>query len=509
MRSKKAFYNILTNLLLQIVSITYGFIVPKIIIDCFGSDVNGLVVSITQFLGYIALLESGFGPVVKAVLYKPIAKRDNITIARILKTSERFFRRITMVFLVYIAVLCVVFPFITRADFDAAFTISLVLVISIGTFAEYFFGMTYRILLQAEQKTYVVSVIQITTYIIAISFVVLLALLNVDVVFIKLATGLVFLLRPIAQNLYVRKKYNIKLQNTLSDYPIKQKWDGLAQHIAAVVRGNTDIVVLTIFSTLSEVSVYSVYALVLSAIKKIVQSFNADMDSLFGDMLARNEVENLRKKFSAYELLYMILITVLFACTLILITPFVQNYTSGVHDADYARPLFGCLLTLSEFVWAIRLPYNSLTLAAGHFKETRKGAWFEAIINVVVSIVLVFNFGIVGVAIGTLVAMAIRTVEFVYHANKYILKRGTRTSVGKILLAVFIASVAITIYAFVPMNFSHGYFEWGIGALIAFLVVSTLTILLYTMFYRKEMRGVIKWLEGKAKRFRTHYKKYE
>ena len=383
MRSKKAIYNILTNLILQVVSIIYGFLVPKIIIDYFGSDVNGLVVSITQFLGYIALLESGFGPVVKAALYKPLAKKDNDTITRILKASEKFFRRIALVFLLYIAVLCIAFPIIAKNDFDVIFTVSLVLVIGLSTFAEYFFGMTYRILLQAEQKTYIISVIQIVTYIIAILFVVLLAFFGADVVFIKLATGLVFLLRPIVQNLYVRKKYNIKLQNVSADYPIKQKWDGLAQHIAAVVRGNTDIVVLTIFSGLSEVSVYSVYALVLSGIKKIVQSFNSDIDSLFGDMIAKNEIDNFRKKFSAYELLYMILATVLFACTLILITPFVQNYTNGVHDADYMRPIFGCILTLSEFMWAIRLPYNSLTLAAGHFKETRKGAWLEVLVNIV------------------------------------------------------------------------------------------------------------------------------
>ena len=68
----------------------------------------------------------------------------------------------------------------------------------------------------------------------------------------------------------------------------------------------------------------------------------------------------------------------------------------------------------------------SITLAAGHFKETRKGAWLEAFINLTLSIILVFKFGIVGVAIGTLVAMIIRTAEFMYHTSKYILKRSAQ-----------------------------------------------------------------------------------
>ena len=87
MRSKKAIYNIISNLMLQFVVVIYGFIVPQIIISNFGSSVNGLISSITQFLAYITLLESGFGPVVKATLYQPIAKK-------IIKQSKIFLKHL-------------------------------------------------------------------------------------------------------------------------------------------------------------------------------------------------------------------------------------------------------------------------------------------------------------------------------------------------------------------------------------------------------------------------------
>ena len=77
--------NVITTLLLQIITIISGLIIPKLIICTYGSDVNGLIVSITQFLGYITLLESGLGPLIKSILYKPISKNDNETIKRILK----------------------------------------------------------------------------------------------------------------------------------------------------------------------------------------------------------------------------------------------------------------------------------------------------------------------------------------------------------------------------------------------------------------------------------------
>ena len=172
MRSKKAIYNIVSSLVLQVVVLISGFIVPKLIISKFGSDVNGLLSSIAQFLAYISLLESGIGPVVRSSLYKPIAEKDNKTIKNILKASERFFRVIALIFVIYLVCLSVVYPFLVQKEFGYLYTFSLVLIISISTFFEYYFGITYQLYLQADQKTYVTSTIQIITYILNIIFVV-------------------------------------------------------------------------------------------------------------------------------------------------------------------------------------------------------------------------------------------------------------------------------------------------------------------------------------------------
>ena len=491
MRSKKAIYNILTNLIMQAVAIVYGFIVPKVIISYFGSDVNGLITSITRFLAYITLLESGFGPVIRSMLYKPLAQKDNKTVASILKTSEKFFRRIALIFILYIIVLCFVFPIIAKTDFDAVFTVSLVIIIAISTFAEYYFGMAYKLFLRAEQKTYVVSIIQTVTYILSIIAVVIMALAGANVLVIKLVTGIIFVLRPLLQNLYVKKKYNLDFRDASSDYPIKQKWDGLSQHIAAIIHNNTDVVVLTFFTSLAEVSVYSVYYMVVNGVNKVIQSFDNGLDASFGDMIAKGEDDNLRKKFSTYELLYMMVVTSIFTTTLLLITPFVQLYTSGIVDVDYSRPVFGYLLVISEFIWAIRLPYNSITLAAGHFKETRRGAWLEAGINIILSVVLVFNFGLIGVAIGTVVAMLVRGSEYIYHANKYILKRSIWSSIGKILVAVAIVIAISLVFQVAEIPTMGNYMDWVIEAVIVILTTSVVVLLSYGIIYKKEMKGVL------------------
>lgn len=491
MRSKKAILNIISSLMLQITILICGFIVPKVIITNFGSNVNGLVSSITQFLAYITLLEAGMGPVVKSALYGPIAKKDKKQIENILKAAEKFFRVIAAIFIVYLIVLSFVYPLIVKAEFDFMYTMSLVVIISISTLAEYYFGMVYKLYLQAEQKTYVTSVIQIIGYILNTIAVIVLVNAKANIQLVKLVGGFIFVLRPIAQNIYVKKKYNINLRKADKDYQLKQKWDGLAQHIAAVVHNNTDITIVTIFSEIAEVSVYSVYMLVIRGIKSIIQAFTGGVDASFGDMIAKGEQKQLNKSFKTYELFYYTITTVAYMCTLLLIVPFIKVYTLGITDANYIRPVFAILLVLAEFVWAVRLPYSSITLAAGHFKETRKGAWVEAITNIAISLILVWKFGIVGVAIGTLVAMIIRTVEFMYHTNKYILQRKQSDSFFRVVLVAIQGIIIVLVSKLLPTYEFTNYLVWAKFAIMIFALAIIVIIPSNFIIYKSETKDLV------------------
>lgn len=491
MRSKKAIINIISSILLQLITIICGFIVPRLIIGSYGSNVNGLVTSITQFLAYITLLESGFGPVVKAILYKPIANKNKEEIERILKATEKFFKTISYIFIAYIIVLAIVLPMIVAEQFNTWFTVSLVVIIAISTFSEYYFGMTYKLYLQAEQKTYITSIIQIGTTILNTILVVMLIYFGSSIHIVKIASSLMFVLRPLLQNAYIKKKYNLNLKGIASDYKIKQKWDGLAQHIAAVVHNNTDVVILTLFCNTIEVSVYSVYLLIVRGVKSLVQAFSDGIESAFGDMLAKDEKSILNKSFRVYEQLYFTLITIVFICTIFLIVPFVDVYTAGITDANYHRPIFATLIVLAEFMWTIRLPYSSITLAAGHFKQTKNGAWLESIINIVLSMILVWKYGIIGVAIGTLVAMFVRTIEFMYYSSKKILQRSSLYTFSRLIV------IAIEVFAIIlMMNFIFktnitNYGEWALQAFVAFIITSIIVIPVNCLIYRKDTKDIL------------------
>lgn len=496
MRSKKAIKNIVSSLLLQLITVICGLILPRAIIGTYGSNVNGLISSITQFLAYITLLEAGIGPVIKSVLYRPIANKDKAQIEKILKSAQKFFDIISYIFIAYLIILCFVYPFLVNNEFSFGYTISLMIIISISTFAEYFFGMVYRLYLQAEQKTYITANIQTFTVVLNTIFSIILIKFGASIQIVKLVTAFIFVLRPLLQNIYVKKKYNINLKDVKEKYELKQKWDGLAQHIASVVHGNTDVTILTIFASTAEVSVYTVYLFVVNGVKNLVQAFTGGIDATFGDMHANNEHDKLNESFKNYEYFYYTIITIVFSCTLGLILPFIQVYTKGITDANYYRPLFGYLIVCAEYMWAIRLPYSSITLAVGHFKETQKGAWLEAIINIVLSVILVNKFGIIGVTIGTLVAMTIRTIEFMYHTSKYILKRKQIYSILHIVIMT-LQTIIICILIFLltkGIEFTS-YLQWIKYAILAGIISCIITILINCIVYRNETKETIEMLK--------------
>ena len=158
-RSGRAKLNILFSLLGQFVTLVCGIIVPRMLIAAFGSEAYGATASIAQFLAYIALLEGGIGGVARAALYRPLAENDPQKIGEILNEIRRFFRTIAYIFAAYVLVLAIFFkPLSGTESLDWTTTFLLVIVISISTFAEYFIGISYSVLLQAAQKIMILHI---------------------------------------------------------------------------------------------------------------------------------------------------------------------------------------------------------------------------------------------------------------------------------------------------------------------------------------------------------------
>lgn len=499
MRTEKLLKSIISSLLLQIVIAICGFIVPNFIIKHYGSNMNGLIVSITQFLSYISLFEAGVGPVIKLMLYKPIANNDKDMICNLLKTSEKFFNKVAKIFLLYIVALIIIYPFLIESNFDFSLTSSLIIIISISTIAEYFFGITYMLFLQANQESYIVSYAQMLVRVLSTIITIVLIKFNHNIVFVKLCAALILVLKPIIQNYYVRKKYKLDCKNG-SIIEIQQKSDAFAQHIAYTIHMNTDTMVLTTFSSIINVSIYSIYLLIINGIRNIIGSLCSGLEAGFGDMIAKNEWGNLKRRFLDYQIIYFIILTIIFCCTIVLTIPFIEVYTRGITDANYIQYELAILLILSEIIYSIRRPFNSLILAAGKFKETKNGAWVEAIVNIVVSSILVIKFGLIGVAIGTIIAMLIRTVELIIFLHNNVIEFSYKDLIKKLVI-MFVVIFVVYILSYCIKNKWNfeivGYIQWFKYAIFTFIMSSIFTVGINLIFNFRELMKCLRYYKNK------------
>lgn len=484
-RGEKAVYNVTASILSQIVAMISGFILPHLIMRRFGSAYNGITSSITQYLSIIALLRGGVGGATRVALYKALADKDVDQVSSIIKATEIFMRRIALFFGGFIIVFSCVFPFIVKDDFSWLFSASLVLIISISTFAQYFFGITYQFLLQADQRQYVTTFIDIIVVLLNVVLSVVLVNAGVGIHGVKLGSALAFSILPLFLFFFCRKHYQIKKSAKPDFGSIGQRWDAFFHQLAAFVHNNTDVTLLTLFFSQKVISVYTTYYLVGNGVKKILLTVTTGVEAAFGDMIAKDENKVLQENLSIYETIIHILSCVLFGPALILVTPFVQVYTIGVTDANYIRYAFGYLVIISEMLYCLRSPYEAIINAAGHFKQTKKYAFAEAGLNLLISICLVWKFELIGVVIGTLTAIIFRIVVYGVYTDKKIVHRSVWIGAQRFIVSGITIVVSFIICQFIHVPEMNSYLSWILYATPVSVVCLIITIIVNYIFYKE------------------------
>lgn len=494
-KSKITLHNTITSLALQFVTIISGFIIPKLILSAFGSETNGLISSLQQFLNYIALIEGGLNGVIMANLYKPLVAKDYKKVSSIIKTSDNFFKKISYILIAYTVVLAAVYPFIFKTSFSWGFIFTLTIILSIKLFVQYCFSLSLRNLLNADKRVYYVSLTQIALIIFDTISAVAVIKIFPNVHILKLVSAIIFAAQPILYNRYVKKHYKLDKNAKVDKQLLKSRWDGLAINMAFFIHSNTDITIISIFRGLKEASVYSVYALVTTGLKQLCQSLWRGLGPSIGKLYAAGDQKALNKRFDTFEYITFMLTYFLFSIAGLLITPFVQIYTAGITDANYYQPLFGALILIAEGIYIIREPYVNLAYSANKFKDIRLHAIIEVVLNITISLALVPWLGIIGVAIGTIVAMTYRTLFHVVYLRKNLINRPFSKFLR--IFTIFTIPTITLLFAcaiFLPFR-EPTILNWIINAIIYSAIFGASYFILSLAFFRNELKELKRYIK--------------
>jgi len=499
--AKKGFLNVIYGILGQVITIVLGIVIPRLVLVSYGSEINGLLNSVSQIFVYFGLLEAGVGMASLQALYVPISKDDKKSINGIMVATHNFYKKAGYVYVAAVLGLAFIYPLCVKMSCSYWLVAGVILFGGLGNSINFLYQGKYKILMQAEGYSYIITNITTLIGVISSCAKVILLLIGFDVLAVQFSFFVISILQMIIYAVYVKKKYKwIDFSTEPNDIAIKQKNSTLIHQIAAMVFNNTDVLLLTFLTQdLKIVSIYTMYNMIVTMLINMIQQVEGGFSFKLGQIY-NTDFEQYKRLHEIFQNIYLILIFTAMSCVYIVITPFMRLYTAGIDDINYLDRWYPLLFTLWPLLVYGRAAENNVISFAGHFKQTQWRAVMEVVINLSVSVVCILKFGIYGALFGTIVASLYRTNDVIIYAYKYLLKKSPIGLYAKWGVCLGIYGLIVKFSDYDNVWITNYFYLVGFAAIvgtICLLIYSIVQIIIdpKTFCYIKEIMKV--YLENK------------
>ncbi|MBO6357952.1 hypothetical protein EY693_04485 [Enterococcus casseliflavus] len=479
-----------SSLILQIAIAISGFILPKFFIETYGSEVNGLINSIKQFLTYFSTVTLGLASASSVALYKPLYKKNERKINGILAATRIFFNKTGFLFLIFVLVLAITYPFIISSSLKSINIFLIILILGIGSFCEYILVTKYRVLLISDQKNYVVSRITTEGVVINLAVSLILIINNVNYILVQIVATFIYVFRLLSTKKYVHNNYSYVDYYVEPDFEaIEGRWDAFFYEIPRLIINYSPIIFISVFINLTWVSIYSVYNMVFSSLFMIVSVFTTGINAVFGNLLAKDS-ESISEKFDSFVFIFNVINLVLYSSSIVLIIPFINIYINS--NVNYVYPLVAIGFTLSGFLRSSRLPYNVIIEASGKFKENKVPNIIEAVVFLILSVISIHVYGVVGILFSSAITGFIRNIFYIIFVSKNIIHRlPTKSMLMYLYNCLQLVGIPFIITRFVKFQ-SVSVISWIYKAVIVVSLSLAFILLLQAPFNSRHYKQLTK-----------------
>ena len=488
-RSKAAYKFILSSGLIQIVIIVSGLILPPLIISEYGSEVNGLVNTIKQLVTYFSIVSLGLGITSQVALYKPIKDNDWNKINGVLSATHYFFKKTGVVFAILVLMTAILFPYLGNRDISRITIFSIIAIYGIGAISEYILISKYKIFLAANQKQNIISNIQSIGIIFTTAFSVVLIYFHVSIILIILISTTSYLIRLFLTLYYVSKNYPNLNFNVNPDFSaLDGKWEAFSYQIANMIINYTPLILVALFCGLVDASIFSVYNMIFFSLSMITAIFSAGFSASFGNLIVENDLKKLRNAFSIYELIYRNIMFIVYTIAFITTASFMSIYIMNSDGVNYVIPSLVIAFVLQGVFKSFRIPFVTLVEAVGDFRVNKTLNIYEAILNVLLSIIFLNYFGFIGVLYGAVIAGLIRSILYVTYTQKIILRSKNNFYFIKTILNII---TSVFLYVFFGNEEVNGFIDFTYYLLKISIVVTISFLLLNGLLdFKSSVLGV-------------------
>lgn len=499
-RVKKGVKNTIFSIVNGLIVLILGLIVPRIVVISYGSETNGLLSSTTQLLTYLALFEAGVSTIMNNSLYQEIAKKEDGNISGVFCAGVKYYRKLSIYYGFALLVSASLFSFFLNSNIPRITVFFVVLLSGAGSVLCFNFSSSIKNLISANGDYYYISVVDLIVRVLNYVVTIVAALFTLNIVVIKAIALIVTMIQVMIYNSYFIRNYSWIDKQALPVFDnFKQRGYYIIHQIASLLFSSTDVMLLAFFTNLTIVSIYTVYNSVISSLSFVLNSIISSFLFLLGQLYAEG-LDKYIKAHDAFKLLYIELTFILSTVCYFLFVPFIELYMRGA-DAAYADEKLAFLFCCITMLNACRSVDNQLAAISWHVKQTTSHVVMEAIINLVVSILLVRKIGIYGVLLGTIFAVLFRVIISSFYSEREILHRkvinGYKHAIvnGVIFISLFLIYKMCRISIVI-----NSYMDFVLIGVIILLIVALIYAALNILIFKTETTIIITSIKSRRRR---------
>lgn len=395
----------------QFISYLTAFVFRTVFLMVLSKNYLGISGLFSNVLQIFSLAELGIGGVISYRMYEPVKNRDVNKCSGLLHFYKNIYQLLFWILLVMGAMF---YPFLDNIIADASevpadINLNVIYWLFVIQSATSYLYVYMQSLLNADQKGYVISFVN-TIYNVGSNVLKIVVLIVSKDYTLTLAAGIIInVLYNIIFSIYIKNSYGeiVKCKDVLTKkekHLIYKDTGALLCHkIGYTVVKSTDSIILSKYVGVVILGIYSNYALIAAAIDSVLNRLFGSFVSSIGNMSidkSREETHNSYKK-----LLFINMWGSSFCAIslFILANHFMEIW---LDDSFLLKPWIVLIICINLFMNSSRIINGAFVNANGLFVKDRLRPVFEAVFNLVISVVLVKRIGIGGVFIGTILSTA-------------------------------------------------------------------------------------------------------
>lgn len=491
-RSKISLLNAATAMAMTLVNGLLGIVVTRFVIESFGSDFNGLNSTANQIVNVLLILEGGFTMASNVALFAPLTKGDYTLVNGVLAATRSKFRRLGMIFLAAGLVIAIGYGLTVNSALPTGFITTVIIMTVMPAAFNLFYATTYRVLLQTQQKEYVINIITIITIGLGHLANIVMICMDGPMWMVRFNTMVFGLLNSLLIAFYVKHKASfLNLQTEPKPELIKGTNDVMIQRITGVIYNSAPIVFLSISPTGGTVlaSVYAVYNNVFTMLKSLLHGVIDAPRLSFGQLLTEKKRDEVWPVFAQYEYAAFVAIFVLMSTCCTLIMPFIKLYMDGISDANYFDMAIAVLMVLIAVVEMMHIPSGHLINMAGEFKISKNFQMISCVVLVIGMSVGGSMWGVYGM-LGAilLVAVLLAILEMSYVHIWFF--RGKLGELIRLVLPLAVAGVVLCVLELRLNIRIEGYLSFIVYGMLFVCMNGAVAVILGLVFNRRELTAL-------------------